>query len=102
GLLRRGRRTGAEAALRTGEPELARTLAEAAITADPLDEAAYRLLIRAHADAGRPAHALAEYHRLRESLATELGIDPAPPTRALHRSILQRRCNEARQAADLR
>jgi DNA-binding SARP family transcriptional activator len=38
------------------------------------------------------------YARLRAALATELGIDPAPATRDLLRSILQRDCNGGRDA----
>ena len=57
---------------------------------DPYDEAALRTLMRAHAAAGRPASALAEFARLRELLAEELGVDPAAETRALHEELLRR------------
>jgi DNA-binding SARP family transcriptional activator len=88
-LLRRLRLTVAEAALSTGEPERARPCADAAIGADPLDEAAYRLFMRACFAAGEPAHALLAYHRLRHVLAVELGTDPAPPTRDLYLAVLR-------------
>jgi DNA-binding SARP family transcriptional activator len=88
-LLRGLRLTVAEAALSTGEPRRARPCADAAIGADPLDEAAYRLFMRACAAAGEPAHALLAYHRLRHVLAVELGTDPAPPTRDLFLSVLR-------------
>jgi len=90
-LLRRLRLAIAEAALNTGEPERARPRAEAAIAADPLDEAAYRLLMRACFAAGEPAHALLAYHRLRNVLAAELGTDPALATRDLYMSVLHER-----------
>ncbi|GII00084.1 ATP-binding protein [Planobispora takensis] len=91
GLLRRARHTAAEAALRTRNPAEAVTAAEAAIRADPLDEAAHRLLMRAHEAAGEPGRALAAYERLRETLAEELGADPARVTRDLHEAILRER-----------
>lgn len=88
-LLRRGRYVLVETALRTGDPDGARRHARAAIAADPLDEVAYRALMRAHDIAGRPDLALAVYERLRAVLAEELGIDPAPVTRDLRRTIKQ-------------
>jgi DNA-binding SARP family transcriptional activator len=88
-LLRRAWHAGAEAALRTGATTLARAAAEAAGRADPLDEAACRLAMRAHAASGEPARALAAFARLRAALADELGVDPAPETRELHVAILR-------------
>ncbi|GIH73901.1 ATP-binding protein [Planobispora longispora] len=91
GLLRRARHAAAEAAIRTRNPAGAVAAAEAAIGADPLDEAAHRLLMRAHEAAGEPGRALAAYERLRETLAEELGADPARITRDLHEAILRER-----------
>jgi len=88
-LLRRVRLTAAEAALATGDPRLAAGYAEAAITADPLDEAAHRWYMSASAAAGEQAKALAAYEALRQRLGRELGTDPAPPTRELHLAILR-------------
>ena len=88
-LLRDARHLAATAALQTGDPALGRLAAEAAVDADPVDEAAWRLLLTAHQLAGEPARALAAYERLRITLADELGIDPAPPTRALHAALLR-------------
>lgn len=76
-LLRQARVLVAEAAVRTGEPERACPQAEAAIAADPLDEAACRLLMRACFALGEPAQALLAYERLRRTPAAELGTDPA-------------------------
>ena len=88
-LVRRAWHLAAEGALRTGDPERARAVAETAIAADPLDEAAYRVLMEAHAAVGEPARAVLAYQRLRTELTDELGIDPAPQTRDLHLAILR-------------
>lgn len=89
GLLRRARVALGEAALHTGEPGQAHVTAEAAIAADPLDEAAYRVLMRACATAGEPARAIRAYQRLRRVLAIELGTDPAPATHELYLAVLR-------------
>ena len=83
------RRIAATAALTTGQVGDAATYAAQVLRADPYDEAALRTLMRAHAAAGRPATALAEFARVRELLAEELGVDPAPETRALHEELLR-------------
>ena len=88
-LLRRVRLAAAEAALATGDPRLAAGYAEAAIAADPLDEAAHRWYMSASAAAGEQAKALAAYEALRQRLGRELGADPAPQTRELHLAILR-------------
>ena len=88
-LLRRARHAAATAALRTGDPRAAGIVAQAAVNADPLDEAACQLLMRAHHTAGEPARALMAYQRLRATLGHELGVDPAPATRDLHVLILR-------------
>jgi DNA-binding SARP family transcriptional activator len=87
--LRQARHTMAEAALRTANAELARQAATAALHSDPFDEAACRLVMRAHAAAGEPARAAAEFQRLRVRLAEELGIDPAAETQDLHVALLR-------------
>jgi DNA-binding SARP family transcriptional activator len=89
GLQRRARLAAADGSLRTGDPGRAQVLAETAIAADPLDEAAYRAFMRACAEAGEPARAVLAYQRLRLVLSTELGIDPAGATLDLHVSILR-------------
>ncbi|HEY2288641.1 MAG TPA: AAA family ATPase [Streptosporangiaceae bacterium] len=88
-LLHRTRLAAAEAALATGDPRLAAGFAEAAIAADPLDEAAHRWYMSASATAGEQAKALAAYESLRQRLGRELGADPAPQTRELHLTILR-------------
>ncbi|MGH3197305.1 MAG: ATP-binding protein [Streptosporangiaceae bacterium] len=88
-LLRRVRLAGAEAALATGDPRLAAGYADAAMAADPLDEAAHRWFMSASVAAGEQAKALAAYEALRRRLGRELGADPAPQTRELHLAILR-------------
>ena len=88
-LLRRLRLIAAEAAMTTGDPQLAAGYAAAAMAADPLDEAAHRWYMSASAAAGEQAKALAAYASLRRRLSEELGIDPAPQTRDLHLAILR-------------
>jgi DNA-binding SARP family transcriptional activator len=83
------RRVAASAALASGRFGDAAAHASEALHADPYDEAALRTLMRAHVAAGRPASALAEFAKIRELLAEELGVDPAPETRALHEELLR-------------
>ncbi len=63
--------------------------ASRAMEIDPYDESALRTLMRAHAAAGRPAAALAEFARVAELLAEELGVDPGAATRVVHEEILR-------------
>ncbi|MFS1303971.1 ATP-binding protein [Streptosporangium longisporum] len=65
---------------------------------DPYDEEAHRVLIASLAGTGRRASALACYEELRLRLARELGVDPAPETRALRRDLTPRPAT-ARRAA---
>jgi DNA-binding SARP family transcriptional activator len=90
-LRRRAWHAHADAALRAGDPEAALVTAEAATTAEPLDEAACRAEMRACDALDQPARALLAYNRLRDVLARDLGIDPAQSTQALYLTILRRR-----------
>jgi Bacterial transcriptional activator domain/AAA ATPase domain len=101
-LLRRARLAAAEAALATGSPQLAAVYAEAAIAADPLDEAAHRWYMSASVAAGEQAKALAAYEALRQRLGRELGADPAPQTRELHLAILREQDGSAASAGHRR
>ncbi|OKJ10234.1 ATP-binding protein [Kitasatospora sp. CB01950] len=54
----------------------------------PLDEQLHALRLRALRAAGRTAEALARYEEVRRTLAEELGTDPGPELRVLHRELL--------------
>jgi DNA-binding SARP family transcriptional activator len=84
----RVRLVGAEAALAAGDAPSAAAIAEGGLDADPYDEACLRLLMRAHAAAGRPASALAAYARVRAAAAADLGVDLTRETEDLHTAIL--------------
>lgn len=86
--LQRARLVGVEAAARAGDHPAVGYLAEAALADDPYDEAVLRALMRSHAQAGRPASALAAYARVRARLADDLGVSPTPATEALHTALL--------------
>ena len=87
--VRRSRQVAASALLATGDWLDARELAAADVLADPYDEEAVRLAMRADDAGGRPAMALAVFEDLRRTLADELGADPAPETVDLHTAILR-------------
>jgi DNA-binding SARP family transcriptional activator len=88
-LTARCRRLAWDAALALADPARALVHARAAVTADPFDEPAWRAVLTAHAAAGEGAAALAAYEQLRQTLAEELGTDPAEETQALHLAILR-------------
>jgi DNA-binding SARP family transcriptional activator len=88
-LLRRARHAAAESALRMAYVHGARAWAQEARAADPLDEVAVRILMRAHHALAEPAQALLAYEHLRRVLASELGVQPARATRDLHLAILR-------------
>ncbi|GAB20458.1 putative AfsR family transcriptional regulator [Gordonia effusa NBRC 100432] len=75
-------------ALRERDYVTARELAEKRCTADPLDESAHILLMKALAGEGRRGEALAVFSRLRRALATELGVDPGSEATALNAELL--------------
>ncbi len=83
------RHLAARAALGTADYSAAAAFAAGALDSDPYDEAALRLLMRAHALAGRPASALAAYTKVKECLDDDLGVDPAPETESLYLAILR-------------
>lgn len=88
-LVQRARRVAAAALLDAGHWLDALDLAEADVLADPLDEDAVRTVMRAQAAGGRVGLALTAYAALRETLAEQLGADPAAETEALHTALLR-------------
>ena len=88
-LISRDRLVAATALLEAGDWMAAADAASAAAERDPYDEAALRVLLRAHVMGGRVAGALAIYAAARERMADELGIDPSPETTALYTAILR-------------
>ena len=70
-----------------GDAEAAAPLADRLVGIDPLDETAHRLLMRAHAAAGRRSAALAAYRVCAETLERELGVAPEAATTALFEEI---------------
>ncbi|KRA38352.1 MULTISPECIES: BTAD domain-containing putative transcriptional regulator [unclassified Nocardioides] len=88
-LVQRARRVAASALLDSGQWRDALEIASTDTGTDPLDEQAWRTVMRAQAAGGRPALALSAYASLREILADQVGADPAEETEALHLSILR-------------
>jgi len=70
----------ADAAGELGDHHRATAAAQQAVTAHPLDERAYRALIRACHRAGDRAGVVLAYDRCRAELAEQLGVDPDPST----------------------
>jgi DNA-binding SARP family transcriptional activator len=80
---------GADAAARLHWMRDCVDLAERAVELDPQSEDAVRAQMRGLAGLGRTAPALAAFDRLRNVLAEQFGVDPAPQTRALHLQLLR-------------
>ncbi|HYF95213.1 MAG TPA: BTAD domain-containing putative transcriptional regulator [Symbiobacteriaceae bacterium] len=76
-----------DVALDGGRPSEAVERAQRVLMADPIREAAYRLLMRAHARQGNRAIAFRDLKRCCEVLRRELGEEPMPETRELARRI---------------
>lgn len=101
-LVRRARSVRWEAALELRDFGAAIEAANAAVAADPLDEAAGRALMRAYTGMGERAAALRVYETLRAALADELGADPSDQTRTLLATLLEHADGEPGQAARAR
>ena len=89
GLLVRALEGYAEISLRTGQAELAAQTANEAISLEPFRETGYQKLMRAQAELGNRGEALRSYHRCRELLSEELGVNPSPDTEAVYLEILK-------------
>ncbi|MFF2521215.1 AfsR/SARP family transcriptional regulator [Streptomyces liangshanensis] len=72
-----------------GDEHHALRYAEEAVRRAPFRESAYRCRMAAHRTAGNRAEALRTYQQLREVLAEELGIDPAPESEAAYLELLR-------------
>ncbi|GAA3952498.1 BTAD domain-containing putative transcriptional regulator [Actinomadura viridis] len=79
----------ARALLELGRPGPLTAEIDELVAVHPFREGLRALQMRALYQAGRQGEALAAYQDLRERLAEELGVDPAPELTALHRSILR-------------
>lgn len=80
---------GAQAALEVGDLAEGITLAERAVSRDPLREPPNVLLARALAEAGDVAGALAAVDRFKDRLNEEVGVDPSPEALAVRTAILR-------------
>lgn len=77
-----------------GEYRQAIRFARQLVDRDPLAEDAHRELMRLYSLTGRRGRSLAQYEDLHDLLTRELGVEPMPETRALHRSIRERAAPE--------
>lgn len=73
-----------------GELTEAMLFAERLLHGDPLDEGAWRLLMRLHDARGDRARALRAYHACVTTLERELGVEPSGPTREVYAALLAR------------
>jgi SARP family transcriptional regulator, regulator of embCAB operon len=81
----------AQVAIANGDPGPAVEDAELVIELEPYREAAYVLLMTAHAATGDRAQALQTYERLRTLLEDQLGTSPSPASEAAYLEILRMR-----------
>ena len=70
-----------------GAHQTAATTLRRLLSVDPLDEGAYRRLMRSYAAAGQRARALRVFEECASMLRRELGAEPDPETVRLHRSL---------------
>lgn len=70
-----------------GRVETLLPIAERLVQREPLDERALRTLMRAYQALGRRGAALAAYERCAADLRREVGVAPAPATRALAEAV---------------
>lgn len=72
-----------------GDEHAAVRYADEAVRRAPFRESAHHCRMTALAAAGNRADALRTYHRLREVLAEELGVDPSPETQETYLRLLR-------------
>lgn len=78
----------AQARLELSEPARAVADLEPVVAAEPFRERSVALLLRALADEGRQAEALARYDDHRRRLGEELGVDPSAELKRLHLDLI--------------
>jgi DNA-binding SARP family transcriptional activator/tetratricopeptide (TPR) repeat protein len=96
------RRHGCQAAADLDDEGTVIRLAGDALRDDPFDEGAGRALMRAHQRRGDSAEGLRVFERLRTVLANELGVDPSPATREVHRALLREEAPPSETIAEQR
>ena len=79
----------ARSSIRLGDAARAVDAAQELLSLDPYRDASHVLIMEVHRAAGNRAQALRAYGWCRHVLAEELGVDPAPETEALYRSLLR-------------
>lgn len=79
----------ASASSELGEYDRSVVVAEATISADPLNEAAYRHAVRGYLAIGDRAGALGAASRCRRALTDELGVDPSAESESLFSETLE-------------
>jgi YVTN family beta-propeller protein len=91
-----------DASLEAGDAGDAVKWAGEAVELEPLREAGYQRLMRAHAAADNQAEALRTFERCRKRLAEELGAHPSAATQAIHLEILRGRFADTESTPVLR
>ncbi|MFI6097746.1 BTAD domain-containing putative transcriptional regulator [Lentzea sp. NPDC051213] len=84
----------AERLLALGKPVEALSLLIPDAAKHPFRESVIRLLMIAYSHSGQQARAIATYHKVREQLSTELGVDPSPLLRTAFEAILRGTAHE--------
>lgn len=75
--------------LRFGQNTLAAQVAREAIDLEPFRESSFQRLMKAEAALGNRAEAVRAFHRCRDLLREELGVEPSPETQALFKKLLR-------------
>jgi DNA-binding SARP family transcriptional activator len=73
------------------KPELAISLAQAAVRSEPLNERAWTILVAGYEQAGLPVEGLSAYDRCRRLFDRDLGCAPGPALQAAHLRLLRQR-----------
>ena len=75
--------------LQTGQYKAAIQTAARALVEDPCQEAAYRLIMLANSSLGSRAEIAREYDKCKQTLLTELNVEPSQQTRALFETLMR-------------